>query len=338
MSPHSAERYTAPIPEAWPGLLVCAQNILDQEADPDAISKEGALALCKQIALLDTEQLDTTMYYGQGLLMCEFAQLLQEPDARATLVHDIAKKQLEHHLANHPTKPPRIHSFEEAIAETELEKTATQAAAALEPDVRLLVNALSAMSIDRRFVATFPRVKGEAPITAFYLYGLRQGTVAPRHLAANATTGARRILLQTLKHGAGLASSAPLKAAVISGVLSRPEACRKAAVGGAQVRLDEINDLELFDSLFSADATGGLVFDREHLRTPPPPPKPPDPTMDSLPVLRHERLSCPAIRVPGLITMALGLVASIMVETQNLYETREQAQRSSHLFALANAA
>lgn len=336
MSAHSAERYTAPIPEAWPGLLAYAQNIVAQEVDPTETSREGALELCREIDRLDNERLDATMYHGQGLLMCQFAQLIGQPTIRDELVQSIAGKQLAHFLTG-PDQVLNQYAIDENITRSELMQTARQAAERLDPAERLLMNALSAMAINRRFVAAFPRIMNDLPITAFYLRRLRDGIIGPSHLAENATAGAGRVLNQVIKRCAGL-DEAPLAEVVASGVLACPEAYRKAAVGGAQVRLDVINDFELFQDLFSVDDEGNLVFDREHLRTPPPPPKPSGPNDISLPVLRQERLGCPAIRVPGLISLALGLKASIMIETQKLYEAHQAAERSHHLFALTAAA
>jgi hypothetical protein len=338
MSPHSAERYTAPIPDAWPGLLLYAQKILAQDIDPQYISQEGALALCKRIDQLDNEDLDLNMYYGQGLLMCNFAQLLQEPGVQDRLVQTIARKQLSHFLSAKQQPVLNQYCIEPSIFSDELLKPARQAAAELDPSTRLLVNALSAMAIDRRFVATFPGAKNGRPITPFYLRLLRDGEAAPRHLAENATAGAGRILHQAIKHCAGLDEAATLEQIVASGVLSCPESYRSTAVNGARVRLDEINDVPTYDDLFSVDDTGNLVFEREHLRAALPPPKPGGPDDISLQVLRQARLSCPAVRVPGLITLALELTASVMVETQKRYEAYQDKQRSRHLFALATAA
>jgi hypothetical protein len=304
-----------PVPEEWDGLL---WRGVDGQLD-------------EAVASLDDERLMANCYYGMGQVMCRMAADMAEPAVRQSVAGAFADawlvKRQRHHL-------PQLDTI--CIAEIAnvplipvMQAITQEAMASVEPGSRTLANGLAG-EVELRRRLRSPAAAGHEAYPLSPNSEAAGDAVVPligKAAMAASTALYREALVLRLAHErfgySGSGSMAQIKnlQSLPTGLLSpdnlAAEGLKSALVPFAGLRFDEFMDVDIRLPRLSIDQAGNLHFERAYLAS-----EPADNPHDAQ-LLHKQRLTCPALQVPGFVGIGLQLVPqAVQLANRRLTESK----------------
>lgn len=325
--PPETARYSRPVPPDWDPLLSATQAMLTEYTPPrPRPSLEVGRAVVGLCERLDLEALDDNRYHALGHVMCGLASALDKPELQLSLIKDMAGQLVTSNDRHDGKRNPEGLEVDEVVGSATRQPfrhSVLAANAMLEPDVRLLGDALTLAAARRRRQQLGKPLSSELHVDTIYEGG--QAARAVTTAVTSATTAVFRSVLKkrydALPENAKRAI-APLEDhhnPTISDILRvggghESLNFERNASRAAGLRLDEISSL--LPSLLYVNADGVVAFDRKRM--------PHTSTLQqsaSVPGLAHvRRLKCPALYVEGLIEIVASMVPAAVTEADDLLQ------------------
>lgn len=324
-----AARYSRPVPSDWDPLLTATQAMLAEHAlsQPSLEIGRAVVGMCER---LDLETLDDNRYHALGHMMCGLAGALDEPGLQLSLIKDMAGQLVTSDTRQDGRRNPEGLEVDEVVGSATRQpfrRFVLAANSMLEPDIRLLGDALTLTAARRRC-----RQLGKPLSSDLHVDKILPGGQAARAVTTAVTSATTAVFRSVLKKRYDALPENAKRAISPLEDHHNPTISDILRVGGghdslnfehnakraAGLRLDEIGSL--LASLLYVNEDGMVAFDRKqmpHTRTLQP--------SASVPALAHvRRLKCPALYVEGLIEIVASMVPAAVTEADDLLQKMHQ--------------
>lgn len=334
--------YSRPTPLEWEGLLAYSESALASCGQPQP-TPAAVLDLYSEISKLDDETLEHNRYYAQGLIMCDFARLLLQPDTQEQTVdaaaravwrnwHDERSTMHEglrlSHVTGHSVRWPFL-----ALAE--------HASNGLPRSTQLLADVLTLAEQKRSIARARPEESTE--LSDRHIHEIIRGEPTAEAVGLNALAGAievfRMVVAKLYVHNLAKQAEAngekPPKIVktemwqpVVSEVLDAEE-LRALNLGNlgvrcAAVRLDEFS--MYLDKYIDISPEGMPMFSKGSL-TPASKLRPPKVhKRDTRALLHTSRLKCSAVYVRDLVPLVSSLVVDVVAKAQEYVDAQRNEE------------
>jgi hypothetical protein len=286
--------YSKPQPDAWQDLVSYAEDSLPDLTDPHPPFPVAASAsVVQEVATLDTDPLDSNLYYGLGLSMRDFYNQLRNPAAKDAAVGALQGQFERHHLGaeqlfSDPLDRKRLDGIISSGFST-FQPLAYDAMRTLPTTDQLITEALAVAVRERRAgrqILPAPNIVDQEVADA-----VSRGQAAARLTALNSIVGS---IVVWRKATEAMRNHKPDR---------KPEDIQdqdltRVAAQASRLHSEEFNS-GLIDQVLVPGDAGNLAYDRGKL---PRSPQLPEPDRKVTKILHEQREKCPAVFV-GRLTL-----------------------------------
>lgn len=294
-------------PAEWPELLDIATDLASRRLKSD---EHKMTKMLQRVREVDIEEREQNRYYSLSVATCEWAKAAHDSDIRAKALHQHSEKIVENHRdycdrnGYEVQDGLRVASCTRTYTGVSTEHLPEQAVAGLSPGMQLLGNALQ-LSRSRHHDDDIPKIarsgrdfRGQEPLVG----ALTQFTTGASYILG------ARIRNMVARGDAKDFYSAQAGAVLLRDVISPQDIMDldvlKPANFAAALRIDEF----AANKWLTLNADGTISADHTLLAAPPGPPG------DG--ILHAARLRCPALYVPGAISVALTFVKEAVCQAE----------------------
>lgn len=327
-------RYVREAPREWEGLMDYVER---RVADCGQPTTEEARFLFGRFEEFDNETLEANRYYGLGLVMCGLARCLNDPTSRESITNraaiNIVQRNKNYYRGTGDMRVGlRVEDIDRDDIQAPFGNLTEQVVSNVSPVVLVIADTLSRVTSARQSALSNTCDGIERP-SELDLEGITSGRVAVGAVvksAVSATVGVIKNVLNKMYTQNGNSYDVtdlytdPLIASIVPLENWTGLNLKRAVIGAARLRLDELSRAGLLQSLILVDGSSVTAFQRDLLGPLLPPQISPE---RGAPLLHAKRLTCPALQVQGLVPMMLGIVHETLVEAERRIISASQSDR-----------